>query len=567
MEYLVYEYGCLQPVKGREHALQQMLRRHRLWNLLVEVERAYRADFLAILRDETSEQELNEARDRLAALRLEIKTRRRAERKRGVDVGDLQEPIAQAKAEVSAAIAAAREGRRARIAQHKHALELIETARRASVKQAQAASDLYWCNYDDVIANYATARRRALREGRELRFQGWDGTGKVTVRYQQGLPAGEVQGADRRLQFDPVNPLAWTSASRSERRKLARSRVRIRVGSQGRDPVWLELPVGLHRPLPEDCTVRSASVICEKVGSRERWRLLVTVARPERIARQGPAMALDLGWRLLPEGLRVGYWEDEVGAHGQLLLEPAVLWQFSKLNDLKSIQDQHLRVALAAVGEWSKTHELSAGTDLSRIDLSHIGEWRKPWRLLRLYRAWKDGRVAGDEEAFGALVAWKERYDHLHEWEANLRDQVIRHRKEVYRRFVSGLLRMHGRVFLEDLQIRSLARKDQPEEEVHNYSGSMRVVAAVSLLGRLFQEHGDCVRVSARGTTQDCSWCGHTKQWDAAENVMHRCEGCGRVFDQDQNAARNILRRGLGAGVGPVGPAAVDREETVGVVS
>ena len=138
-----------------------------------------------------------------------------------------------------------------------------------------------------------------MREGRELRFQPWDGTGKVTVRYQQGLAVEGAQGADRRLQFDPVDPLAWTSPRRSERRKLARSRVRIRVGSEGRQPVWLELPVILHRPLPGDGTVRSASVICEKVGSRERWRLLVTVARPERARREGPAVAVDLGWRLL----------------------------------------------------------------------------------------------------------------------------------------------------------------------------------------------------------------------------------------------------------------------------
>ena len=109
---------------------------------------------------------------------------------------------------------------------------------------------MYWCNYDDVIANYETARKRALREGRELRFHGWDGTGKVTVRYQQGLPVAEVQGVDRRLQIDPVDPLAWSSPHRSERRKLARSRVRIRVGSDGREPVWLELPVVLHRALP-----------------------------------------------------------------------------------------------------------------------------------------------------------------------------------------------------------------------------------------------------------------------------------------------------------------------------
>ena len=39
MDYLVYEYGCLPPVRGREAAVEQMLRRHRLWNSLVEVER------------------------------------------------------------------------------------------------------------------------------------------------------------------------------------------------------------------------------------------------------------------------------------------------------------------------------------------------------------------------------------------------------------------------------------------------------------------------------------------------------------------------------------------------
>ena len=540
MDYLVYEYGCLPPLRGRAAAIEQMARRHRLWNSLVEVERDYRSQLSAVLRDETSESAVEAARGRLTALRCEIKARRRVERRRAVDAADLQAQIAQAKIELANTIAAAREGRRARIAQNKHSLQLLEAARRVAVRQAQTDSSLYWCNYDDVISAYEIARRRTLREGRDLRFQPWDGTGKVTVRYQHGLAVEGVQAADRRLQFDPVDPLAWTSPRRSERRKLARSRIRIRVGSEGRQPLWLELPVIFHRPLPGDGTVRSASVICEKVGSRERWRLLVTVARPQRAMREGPAVAVDLGWRLLPDGLRVAYWEDERGDHGQLVLAPAVLWQFSKLNDLKSIQDQHLRVALDALGAWSKTNQPPAG-----IDLGHVSEWRNPWRLLRLYRVWKECRVPGDDAAFLALTAWKERHDHLHEWEANLRDQVIRHRKEIYRRFVAELLRTHGRVFLEDLQIRAMARKDRPEEDNRNYSGGMRVVAAVSLLGRLIREHGDCERVSARHTTRECSWCGHAKEWDAAENIMHRCEACGRLFDQDRNAARNILRRGL----------------------
>jgi hypothetical protein len=540
MSYLVYEYGCLPPLHGREAALEQMLRRHRLWNSLVEVESRYRLELESLLRDPVAEQDLAFARARLAELRQLIKSRRQAERKRTVEVSDLQVEIARAKLALTAAISAARKARRARVELNKGSIELLETARHEAVKQVQSDSGLYWCNYDDVIAAYETARKRALREGRQLRFQAWDGTGKVTVRYQQGLPVAELQGADRRLQIDPVNAMAWTSSQRSERRKLARTRVRIRVGSDGRTPVWLELPANLHRAMPADGTVRSASVLRDKVGGRERWRLLVTVAQPERAMRQGPAVALDLGWRVLPHGLRVASWEDERGDHGELFLEPSVLWQFAKINDLRSIQDQHLRAALAVLGPWWNANGMPGW-----MDLSHINEWRQPWRLLKLYAAWKDRRVPGDADAFDALAAWKERHHHLHDWETNLRDQVMRHRKEIYRRFVADLLRTHGRVFLEDLDLRSLARQESPEEDTYSYSGSMRVVASVSLLARLFHERGDCVRIAPNNTTQQCSWCGRLGEWDAAGNLILRCAACGTVFDQDRNAARNILHRGL----------------------
>ena len=540
MSYLVYEYGCQPPLRGREAAVEQMLRRRRLWNSLVEVEHKYRLELNTVLSDPEAERDLEFARARLVALRMEIKSRRQAERKRAVDVADLQEEISRARVALTAAIRAARERRRQRAEEHARSLELLECARREAVKKAQADSGLYWCNYDDVLAAYDAARRRALREGHELRFQGWDGAGKVTVRYQQGLPVTEVHGDDKRLQIDPVSARAWSSPLRNERRKMARSRVRIRIGTEGRAPVWLELPVNLHRAMPEEGTIRSASVVRDKVGGRERWRLLVTVAQPKREARQGPAVALDLGWRVLPHGLRVAWWEDERGDHGELFLEPSVLWQFSKVNDLRSIQDQHLRDTVAVLAPWWKANGLP-----DWMDLSCLSEWRQPWRLLKLYGAWKDRRTPGDREAFAALAAWHQRYHHLHDWETNLRDQVIRHRKEIYRRFVADLLGTHGRVFLEDLDIRSLAREERPEEDTYSYSGSMRVVAAVSLLSRLFHERGDCVKVAAHNTTQQCSWCGVRGGWDAADHVILRCTACGTVFDQDQNAARNILHRGL----------------------
>ncbi len=202
-------------------------------------------------------------------------------------------------------------------------------------------------------------------------------------------------------------------------------------------------------------------------------------------------MAVDFGWRCVPGGLRVAYWVDERGDQGELLLPPAMLWQFSKINDLRSIQDQHLQSVLLALGEWAAQSRLPEW-----MDLKAVGQWRNPGRLLRLHAQWKSQRLEGDEWMFGRLCVWKERYEHLHEWEVNLRDQVLRYRKDLYRQFVAGLLRTHGQVFVENFDIGALAVKQPPEKEQKSFTGGMRVVAAISLLRRTLEEEG---QLRARG--------------------------------------------------------------------
>src|SRR5262249_57965361 len=85
--------------------------------------------------------------------------------------------------------------------------QLPEIERRAAVKKAQAESGLYWCNYDDVINSYQRARKRTGR-GAELKSRRWNGSGKVAVRYQTGLPADAAFGRGTRLQIEPVEPSA-----------------------------------------------------------------------------------------------------------------------------------------------------------------------------------------------------------------------------------------------------------------------------------------------------------------------------------------------------------------------
>lgn len=51
-------------------------------------------------------------------------------------------------------------------------------------------------------------------------------------------------------------------------------------------------------------------------------------------------------------------------------------------------------------------------------------------------------------------------------------------------------------------------------------------------------------RAWAAGTSQECSSCGATVPKALSER-MHRCAECGLEMDRDENAALNILRRGL----------------------
>ena len=378
------------------------------------------------------------------------------------------------------------------------------------------------------------------KTGRELRFHRWDWSGAVTVRFQYGLPVESVFGQDTRLQIDPIDTLAWTSPQRAVRRRLSRSTVRIRIGTERRSPVWLELPVILHRPMPEAGVIRSASVMRDRLGGHDRWRLLVTVESPEPEARSGPAAAIDLGWRITPRGLRVAYWEDEQGRHGELRLNRELLWEFSKLRELQSAEDRLFHEVRQVLAKWAEGRNLPEWLDLSRIL-----QWRGYGRLLRVHRTWSTQRFEDDGPGFAAIEAWRRQHLPLASWEDHLRDQVLRRRREVYRRFAARLLQEHGTVYLEDFDLRALARRAGREKEGGSYTGPARVIAAPSVLRRVIEEKGGCVRVEPGFTTQQCSWCGLLERWDASVSISHCCAGCGRWFDQDRNAARNILHRGL----------------------
>jgi hypothetical protein len=90
----------------------------------------------------------------------------------------------------------------------------------------------------------------------------------------------------------------------------------MRIGSNAdRSAVWLEIPIVYHRDLPPNADIKSVSMSRKTVAGKVRWSLTIicTMPKPEQVSTErhtARPLALDLSYRLMPTGVRVGYWHD-----------------------------------------------------------------------------------------------------------------------------------------------------------------------------------------------------------------------------------------------------------------
>ena len=477
-----YEYGLQVPTAGMDAAVEEMHRRLTLWNALVEVEHRYREAVEVVL----GERPWAEA---------------------------LADPVS---------------------ASH---LDGCEAARRVAEAAAKRAAGLYWCNADEVVDAYRKARR--IKKGApppSLHFHRWAGsTGKLQVRYQHGLAVDALSAGDTRLTVTPTGA----------RGKRQYGVVRIRASRE----TWLEAPIILHRPLPAGL-IRSAAVLRTPVGTHASWRLVIVVELPDGA---GPAptgtgaVGIDLGWRRVPSGLRAAAWSDDRGESGEVVLPQDWIEQHQKTEDIRSIRDQHFNITRASLARWLST-AVAVVPEWLGDATSTLPQWRAPGRLAALTLRWRENRFPGDDVAYAAAETWRKRDKHLLEYEANLRDQLLRRRRELYRVFAAGVAARYARVRLEVFDIRDVAELPEtgtgdalPLPVRHNRVLAAPHILRLAVLNACGRTGVTVESVSAVNTTHICHVCGSLERFDAAEHLSHRCGACGVAWDQDYNAARNLL--------------------------
>lgn len=547
----MYEYGCRNvPIAGLDKALEQMERRVQLWNRFVEIERDIRRRARSLLIDEAEQQAIYELRTRIASFRALIVERRKTDGRNANAIEHLRKLVVESQTALMALLTRAKLNRKERFNRSRAAFKELQEVRADQVKQAQRDSKLYWCNYDDVRHAYEVARVRVMRAGTELREHQWNGSGRVSVRFQRGLPmATAFTRRGLRLQIDSVSDQAWTSPVRSVRRNLSRSKVRIRVASTPEHrPVWFEIPVVIHRPLPPGGIIRSAALIRERLALSWRYRLIVTVAcpnPPDCVSAARPSIALDLGWRLTPEGLRVVFWADAPGSHGELVIPRSDVAEFTKIGELWSILDKHSAQIRAGVLAWRGANQVP---EALLPYFESVAERHSRAVLLRLLDTWKEHRIAGDSKIFDELLQWRIKHIHLWTWAVNLRDQLTRKRLELFRHFAAALVKQYGTIFLEHFDLRWFSRTRPAEIQRISIGGKYRVIAAPGVLRQVIENACRRTgvrleRITARNTTKACHVCGQIEEWNVAAQIVHTCT-CGATWDQDYNAAVQILRAG-----------------------
>ena len=601
MATLVYRYGLLAPTLEADEVAAQMRAAHRYRNTLVEIERGRRTAIRTAEQDDPAltgvqaaaeyiDAELEQLARAAKARRADGRTRKLANEAREA----LREQRARAK-QIRMAIRLYRafvvipglQTERDRI--NTLAADLRRNARQH--RPWGLRHKLVHGTYS-LVESADEASRGKLPLYEDPQFRRWGDEGSVGVQIQGGLWAAALLACgDTRAQVSlggsapPCNvgrgthkacvpgecrkPSTGTPtvSGRCGRGAREAAVLRLRVGStDDRAPVWAEWPMRLDRPLPAGATVMQIAVHLRRTGPRDEWWATLTLRLPERERRRGDqiAVAVDVGWRALPDGsMRVAYWRGEDGRHDQLLLSAHQIAGLTKADGLRRQRDLNLELMrpwlrgrlreLGELPEWllRMTVRRSERLPSSAQAIAHVEQWRSHARFAALWRRWAESRVVGDETAFAGLSWWRQRDLHLWDYEANQRRGAERQRLDHYRCFAKRLAADYGVCVLENFDKRQtrLTKRTEDGAETEDVAlhHAQNLAAPSILCGALknaFRRKGEVSEEPAAGTTLQCAadGCDGEIVGDAADDIVQRCSR-GHVFDQDDNACRNLLAR------------------------
>jgi len=555
MSERVFRYGGRPPMQQEALVRSQMRLAHAYRNDLVQIERGRRAaireaiaqagDVPALSRAVVAAEEMLE---RSLAV---VRTSKVKARSRNAATPELRASVEQARKvlrEAKRALAEARKRVREDETIVRRCDEINELAGELR-RSARAYCGVYWGTYLRIEAAMQASSQMPLYDGAEPndpRFVRWSGEGTIAIQLQHGLdPSKLLEGKDTRARLRPMPPSADGKCGKNI------YLLELRIGTAAkRQPIFATFSVRLHRPFPEGAIIRWIAVHCRRHASNERWYVDFTISVPEVVrAADDPtapkgAVGIDVGWRVIGDEIRVARWSDDSNGEGELRLPAALIRELRYADTLRALRDEKFNLAIGFIVGFLA--EVPAGVVVPEwFKRERFSQWRSCARLESFVRYWRSHRFAGDEDLFIALEAWRYRDSHLWHFEVGQRRKALGQRRDLYRVFASKLAKTYALVVLPKFDRSKIARRpnlERPEKHQVEKARSNRHLVATSELEGAIKNACVVEYVAPENVTLTCSQCQIIQQFDAAKELVHTCPN-GHVWDQDDNAATNILNR------------------------
>ena len=459
---IVYRYGLLPPIEGAALVDEQISLAHKYYNKRIELERQRRAELTAATADDVT-------RDLEASIAAEESALAVARKRISSDRSDARSPDAGDARPAKAIVARLKELRQQLRDRRKArredpevvaASKLVNDAHGERARAARSECGVYWGTYLAI----EEATDQAAKANGEPKFRRLTGDGLIGVQCQNGLPASELlDAADTRLRITKEPEPVPGRGGKPLRRLM------IRIGSVVREPVWAVFPIIYHRPIPDGAQIKRATVVRRFVASKPQWAVCFTLdIEAPRIAPTvdaTSAVAVDLGWRKITIAddptTRAAGWYDGTTTH-DLPVDPSVLGELRKCDDIRSIRDRHQNAMHARIPSMLTALPL---TEEHKQRLAHLAQWKSPARFSSLAIWWRTHRLPGDESLLTELETWRLRDKHLWLWEANARQKALRRRREQYRVLASKLSDRFATLIIEKLDLAALKEIPSPESD------------------------------------------------------------------------------------------------------
>jgi hypothetical protein len=571
-EVLVRSYGAklLGGPAAYELAMDVLDKKNRLWNQLVEVGRTNRANYEALLESNSEFFSLKNLilQERLTkdSLVKELKgIRSKARSKSTPEEARYKELIASVNIKIKALSPSLKEARIQARTTTKEALLALNEATKSAVNSSVRASGLWTCHKEDIKTRFAVAFSRSLKEKTSLNFKRFEGTGGISLRLTADWLLSDVMAGStsyirwRKPTAEELGPML-TSV------KFQRMVAEIRIGARGETGLYptLKFLVTLRpgHELSSRMNLRYVRVGHDGSDHQKKWAITFTFTlprtEPDGIAHELPATAIGLnfGWSMVVDPdhqhakvLRVATVHDGERVH-YLNLPASFLTKMQRADDLQADLQRRANDFFPIVKQIltnttdptpevpSRFWKLAKRVSHGRTDKASLGQ------LLAFCDAHLGAGMPLGIEASATLQNWSRQVSPLRDGAFFVRRQALRWRKNFYRVFASGLVSRAGLLGLDGVALDELAKMKSPEKEnpLHERARRQRVWASCYELRLCIvtaaKREGRFIAITdPTDKTRTCSSCGHVH--GAIDEILFVCDGCGKFWDRDENAALN----------------------------